>query len=1843
MLSIAMVASSLLPAIPAYAEENTAQTGIEAEDQAYADTADTMTEDESSAGSVEEAITGKEEAVIAGSETESVEEADDTADDILAADEKSSELTLSVRKIDLMYGENTGNKDGHLDRLFAPVVKDADKAYELKTDRSDADALTFETEYKFIEDKEVFDPEDEEFAGLDASEKKAKFDALTEADILKANAGSSLYAVIMAQTSDDLTAYTVMKVNIIKRPVDIEIAADKLKVSKDSYPEDGVLTITPDPDMISVIPVTEYVINENGSELKIEGALADESGDAYKAENVIAGDITVDVSELDLDVTGSQAAPASVTFAEGFLDDHEVISDITCSVLVTEDEVAEGTEETELLSEPILDEQIEENAVGFFYHSIPGSGTVMGPAVTIDSKYAGITVDIYAYAKGKEKKDAQKIGSKVIEKTVKTITPSGEATSLEWYHVLNRVDCDLSSLGTGTFYIFGRFNVSTTETADSEPITLTIPGAPKVKEIVKASGKDKYDGSVIFEDEDYGMPLYGRYGHTKDNETTYNAVAKTYTASDLYPGSYEAFIPRASGYTYFTDKFALNSPVTEFFVDVEEPEIKDIEIWDYNRGAKIAKNATKELNKGDSLRVFGKIITDGDPSLLPDTGIVYKSGNPSAVSVDDQGNIKALKAGEEAIISVSTHAVDEDGEPLKSQSIVIKTKDAGKKLKINKAKFKESTIEKDYKANDKFTAVIELDEDAECDVSWMIDDPRVIGIPEGGDYMTEAKSGKAENEFEILNPGKAVITANIGGVKTVSCTVLVSGTADLKASPYFQNGKFLSGFWAFDKDSKTPVESGNKALKSTGNVFIMYFDPATHYPMAGVITVGKKLYLIGDGKELVRGTKDKDGSVEAGYVINKLGELQTGWQKADGAADESYYSPDNGQLAKYEWIPRGKGYTWVNGSGIMADHYGTRLIKYDGAHVIDLSDEESAEYCFKGGLRQTGLFYLDDHGEITKAKNAYAAAYFQVPVGEMVKYSFFTVGGKRYYADKDGMIKLSAAFTVDGYKYYADGTGAILCGGKLFTVDKASFTGDKTATGKVTFYADETGIIARNACMTVNGRIYSFDENGIMDCTSEGKLSGYRYLPEGASEKSELYIKLAKANKPADGTFFYTDAECRNKLTNSWIYIGDDAKASLYADKNGKLASGLYKVGGTTFFFDPERECLVSRDSNDHIIKYKGKLYLCSGEGSVFTKTGEFKKFGSSYVRIKDAAGALMTGIQTIEGKKYVFGKDGILHGSESGFIRDGADYTSYYLANKDYDKSKPETWYINVPGKTMIYGAGEQKFVINKDGSMVVNGWAKVSGKKYYLFMGTMFGPGEILKIGGKYYAFNEDGSMHTGWVKIKEPVIIDVANFNSKEYESGDMYFFCDKKTGAMVTGWKTMKAPKTDEDGNITDDVEKEVTGNSKKIFFNTTWTDDYPACALVRNMDMSVKGTIYRFAGDGSAAAGNEGFVYTNPKAANYDGLKSYVKKDGSFAKGRTKVGDQYFYFNTSDGTKETNVIRKTGKKWYYYGDNGSQSTSLEMYHPLSKRPVIGVFNKDGSIKSFVLQDGLGTVIKNDVVVLHSLTETYILGKNGLPTTGLVGMAKGNNTRIYIESDGRALGTDSTEGLKLKKVGSKYYMFYGSYVLDTYELEYAYSALSAVAAYDDGLGYISIRADKDMFTLLSDSDKALAAQCILYNKAMEGAPLMILLNKDGSVKTGNVSSSHGSFSMNRLGICQDTLSLFVKRGGWKISAMYGKGKAGSEEFMVSDINNTAGGSMYLVIAWDDNGNLLPIVEKATGKKVDGDYSFPGMSKPVFMQVRKGKLAPNKITASEGPFKITLKLDKELGIGVPDLLYL
>lgn len=355
---------------------------------------------------------------------------------------------------------------------------------------------------------------------------------------------------------------------------------------------------------------------------------------------------------------------------------------------------------------------------------------------------------------------------------------------------------------------------------------------------------------------------------------------------------------------------------------------------------------------------------------------------------------------------------------------------------------------------------------------------------------------------------------------------------------------------------------------------------------------------------------------------------------------------------------------------------------------------------------------------------------------------------------------------------------------------------------------------------------------------SFGILTMNAYAAEGWALSNNSWVYVDKNGN-------WVTNEWRKGADNLWRYLGSDgymaincwADGEYYVDSNGIMVASRWVKTEPQF------------DS--------------SGEQEWFY-------FASSGKMVKD-------GWKKVDGKSYLFDSDGIM---QTGWVEDDI----YYLGT---DGAMKTGWkYLEAPedddeGYGPDSGDGYYWYYFSSN------------GKKYCPETGDNDGEYRVSKIDNKYYCFDSNGRMQTGWVYMEgDP---DTASSNSIE----DWRYFAEDgirnaTLGAAIQGWLSLEPPE-----RLQDNVDEPVV-----------W---------------------YYFEKDGTPKMGPEFGQASTNDFVKVDGKNYLFNQKGNPVKGlyRVEIGDTgeytsyYFDESTRTAVKGKKTIEEgDGNKTTFYFNEGS---------------------------------------------------------------------------------------------------------------------------------------------------------------------------------------------------------------------------------------------------------------------------------------------------------------------------------
>ena len=341
-----------------------------------------------------------------------------------------------------------------------------------------------------------------------------------------------------------------------------------------------------------------------------------------------------------------------------------------------------------------------------------------------------------------------------------------------------------------------------------------------------------------------------------------------------------------------------------------------------------------------------------------------------------------------------------------------------------------------------------------------------------------------------------------------------------------------------------------------------------------------------------------DGNVFAGEDLSaqEAGNTSGSWRWDQTTGAFSYYDPSGKQVAlsqlDQEYQAQGKytGYYLIDGNYYCLDEHGvprTGMIPLtvNGVTSTYYFQEEKDAYGIAGRMFYGGwLCQQTDQGEKWQFFNT--GRDNAADVGKLYEHGTIVTkldpavkGNRSYLLDKNGYILKNAMKKAENGKYYLTDAQ-----GQIYINKIVTYKGSKYYVGK--YGSRATWKNCWHRCTGAGNRMYYFGKTpgkivkktGWQKVTVNGKFYGWFYFTKNGNHY-------------------------KNKLLKSGYYFRE----------NGKLASGMYKVGKKTYFFTPS----TSSKRNGKMVKGRlatdGTNWYYAYKSGVLRKSGWQQVKGNSY------------------------------------------------------------------------------------------------------------------------------------------------------------------------------------------------------------------------------------------------------------------------------------------------------------------------------------------------------------------------------------------------------------------------------------------------------------------------------------------------------------------------------------------------------------------------------------------------------------------------------------------------------
>ena len=596
---------------------------------------------------------------------------------------------------------------------------------------------------------------------------------------------------------------------------------------------------------------------------------------------------------------------------------------------------------------------------------------------------------------------------------------------------------------------------------------------------------------------------------------------------------------------------------------------------------------------------------------------------------------------------------------------------------------------------------------------------------------------------------------------------------------------------------------------------------------------------------------------------DSTGKMLSGMQKIDGK--------------DYLFVPATETGERVNSAGEVLPIIGYSVLC--DAYVYVDSGGDISRYPHGDGLED--VYFTNKDGSL------FSGWYYDSHYSEKdhkLERGFFTVDGKRYYADenvKKASVKKSGFFTVGGKTYYADREDGHLVTGFVEKDAKTYYLGEDytLCTGLITvgknhYYADANGKIEKSSWRTNGDGTKYFWSNWI-------ELDGKSYLPD---ENGVFFTGAVDVYRNGGIYFFDENGAARahemieyKKKTCITTSLGYPGKGDIvwngktyYAGDDGWLQKGVIKRGTNVYYYgdDYSKQVRVEFDGETpqyYTVNVGGKTYIIFNESGQVSKSGWYRNVYPDGWDFYLKNYQPVTGLQKIS-EIYYFDQEGhLVKGPQMLQIENGTIYignpnvkTGRFSVTTDEGKRSyfADEWGYLQKGLFTDNTGEEECLCLAGEDFVLAEGFTTWEGKLYYASPSYPVGKVSI------------------GWFKIKK---------NNNPYDTTYNTYYADQN-GVVAMG------PSEIDGAWYFFDEQNGLTGG---------W--------------QTVDGSRYLFNEDGTAVNG----------WLEEDGVWRYFFKSGKMVTSWTKINKNWFYFDR-EGVMQTGWVRISGK-WYYFDANGHMKT------------------------------------------------------------------------------------------------------------------------------------------------------------------------------------------------------------------------------------------------------------------------------------------------------------------------------
>ena len=495
--------------------------------------------------------------------------------------------------------------------------------------------------------------------------------------------------------------------------------------------------------------------------------------------------------------------------------------------------------------------------------------------------------------------------------------------------------------------------------------------------------------------------------------------------------------------------------------------------------------------------------------------------------------------------------------------------------------------------------------------------------------------------------------------------------------------------------------------------------------------------------------------------------------------------------------------------------------------------------------------------------------------------------------------------------------------GIITYLDTSGYVGKWVQSGSQWKYQNYDGSYVKNCWKLIKNLWYHFDANGIMQ-TGFLTLNGKTYYLQSSGAMKTGWQKISN-------TWYYFDSSGA-MVSNGWRWINSKC---YYFDKNGKMAVDTW-IG--EYYVDASGAWVKDKQKEtDKWIQSSGRWWYRHADGS-YTRSG-WEYIGGKWYYF-DQNGWMVTGWQKVKGSWYYMESNGAMVSSDWKWIN-----SKCYYFDKN-GKMAANTWidgsYVDASGAWV------------KDKKQEPDKWIRSSGRWWYRHGDGTYTRSDWEYIGNKWYYFDQNGWMITGWQNV-----------------SGSWYYM--ESNGARVAdGWKWInnKCYYFDKNGKMAAD----------------TWIDgSYVDASGVWIKDKK-----------------QEPENVTKTGWVQYSGHWMYYNTDGSYVKSNWKSVNSIWYYFDQNGWMVTGWMTLSSGKYYLNPTKNSDGVEGAMlkgykqidgkwYYLRSGESPEGSLRYEG-VTSIMGTSAMGT---NKTIVVNKMVKMFQKSGKNYPTQALT---KGNAPTI-----------------------------------------------------------------------------------------------------------------------------------------------------------------------------------------------------------------------------------------------------